>query len=158
MGLGLLVALAFMLPFRGLGLMESGLLVLFSVLIMRRSLDPGQSMGWLYLAMFVGVATAFYWMPGTIKAKGNLTWPTAGLAGLLFFAYESFGIWLTWFAARRAYLRTRSAWATAFAAGLAVLAWEFFAFHVYEWSWSAPMSALPFLSRSGAFLGAYGIS
>lgn len=158
MGLGFLVALAFMLPFRGLGLLETGLLVLFSVLIMRRSLDPDQRMGWLYLAMFVGVATAFYWMPGTIKAKGNLNWPTAGFAGLLFFAYESFGIWLTWFAARRAYLRTRSAWATAFTAGFATLAWEFFAFHVYEWSWSAPMSALPFLSRSGAFLGAYGIS
>ncbi len=157
-GLGLLVAAAYMLPVRGVGLLESGLLVLFAVLIMRRSLDPAQKMAWLYLAMFIGVATAFYWMPGTIKAKGNLNWPTAGFAGLLFFAYESFGIWLTWFAARRAYLRTRSAWATAFAAGFATLAWEFFAFHVYEWSWSAPLSGLPFLSRSGAFLGAYGIS
>jgi apolipoprotein N-acyltransferase len=157
-GLGLLVAVAYMLPFRGVGLLESGLLVVFAVLIMRRSLDPAQRMAWLYLAMFIGVATAFYWMPGTIKAKGNLDWTTAGFAGLLFFAYESFGIWLTWFAARRAYLRTRSAWATAFTAGFATLAWEFFAFHVYEWSWSAPMSALPFLSRSGAFLGAYGIS
>ena len=157
-GLGLLVAVAYMLPFRGVGLLESGLLVVFAVLIMRRSLDPAQRMGWLYLAMFIGVATAFYWMPGTIKVKGNLNWPTAGFAGLLFFAYESFGIWLTWLFARRAYLRTRSAWATAFAAGFATLAWEFFAFHVYEWSWSAPMSGLPFLSRSGAFLGAYGIS
>ncbi|MBL0313975.1 MAG: apolipoprotein N-acyltransferase [Holophagaceae bacterium] len=157
-GLGLLVAVAFMLPFRGLGLLESGLLVVFALLIMRRSMDPEQRMGWLYLAMFIGVATAFYWMPGTIKAKGNLDWPTAGFAGLLFFAYESFGIWLTWLFARHAYLRTRNAWATAFAAGFATLAWEFFAFHVYEWSWSAPMSALPFLARSGAFLGAYGIS
>ncbi|MBL0210153.1 MAG: apolipoprotein N-acyltransferase [Holophagaceae bacterium] len=157
-GLGLLVAAAYMLPFRGVGLLESGLLVVFAALVMRRSLDPGQRMGWLYLAMFIGVATAFYWMPGTIKAKGNLDWTTAGFAGLLFFAYESFGIWLTWLFARRAYLRTRSAWATAFAAGFATLAWEFFAFHVYEWSWSAPMSGLPWLSRSGAFLGAYGIS
>ncbi len=157
-GLGLLVAAAFMLPFRGVGLLESGLLVLFAVLIMRRSMDPEQRMGWLYLAMFIGVATAFYWMPGTIKAKGNLNWATAGFAGLLFFTYESLGIWLTWLFARRAYLRTRSPWAAAFAAGFATLAWEFFAFHVYEWSWSAPMSALPFLSRSGAFLGAYGIS
>ncbi len=157
-GLGLLMAAAYLLPFRGVGLLESGLLVLFALLIMRRSLDPAQRMGWLYLAMFIGIATAVYWMPGTIKAKGNLNWPTAGFAGLLFFAYESFGIWLTWLFARRAYLRTRSAWATAFAAGFATLAWEYFAFHVYEWSWSAPMSALPFLSRSGAFLGAYGIS
>ena len=157
-GLGLLVAAAYMLPFRGVGILEPGLLVVFAVLIMRRSLDPTQRMGWLYLAMFIGVATAFYWMPGTIKAKGNLNWTTAGFAGLLFFAYESFGIWLTWLFARRAYLRTRSAWATAFAAGFATLAWEFFAFHVYEWSWSAPMSGLPYLSRSGAFLGAYGIS
>ena len=157
-GLGLLVATAYLLPFRGVGLLESSLLVLFSVLIMRRSLDPAQRMSWLYLAMFIGVATAFYWMPGTIKAKGNLNWATAGFAGLLFFAYESFGIWLTWLFARRAYLRTRSAWATAFAAGFATLAWEFFAFHVYEWSWSAPLSGLPYLSRSGAFLGAYGIS
>lgn len=157
-GLGLLVAAAYMVPFRGVGLLESGLLVLFANLIMRRSLDPEQRMAWLYLAMFIGAATAFYWMPGTIKVKGNLTWPTAGFAGLLFSAYESFGIWLTWFFARRVHVRTRSAWATAFAAGFATLAWEFFAFHVYEWSWSAPMSGLPFLSRSGAFLGAYGIS
>ena len=157
-GLGLLVATAYLLPFRGVGLLESGLLVVFAVLIMRRSLDPEQRMGWLYLAMFIGVATAFYWMPGTIKAKGNLNWTTACFAGLLFFAYEAFGIWLTWLFARRAYLRTRSPWATAFAAGFATLAWEFFAFHVYEWSWSAPMSGLPFLARSGAFLGAYGIS
>ena len=157
-GLGLLVATAYLVPFRGVALLESGLLITFAVLIMRWSLDPERHMGWLYLAMFIGAATAFFWMPGTIKVKGDLSWPTAAFAGLLFSAYESFGIWLTWVFTRRVHAFTRSALAAAFAAGLATLSWEFLAFHVYEWSWSAPLSGLPFLSRSGAFLGAYGIS
>lgn len=158
LGLGLLVATPYLLPFRGVPLLESALLLLFAGFIMRWSLDPKRPMGWLYLAMFIGAATAFFWMPGTIKVKGDLSWPTAAFAGLLFSAYEAFGIWLTWVFTRRVHAFTRSALASFFAAGLATLSWEFLAFHVYEWSWSAPLSGLPFLSRSGAFLGAYGIS
>ncbi len=158
LGLGLILATAYLLPFRGVAPVESSLVMVFAVLTMRWALDPERKIGWLYLAMFTAVAVAFFWMPGTIKAKGNLDWPTAAFAGLLFFAYESFGTWLVWLFIRRMYRRTGSPLATAFAAGLGTLVWEYFAFHVYEWSWSAPLSGWPILSRSAAFLGAYGIS
>jgi apolipoprotein N-acyltransferase len=156
-GLALLMALGFRFPAAsGRGWLEVAAALLFPTLLCA-ALFRGRRPGWIWLALVLGLVLIFYWMPGTIAAKAPMPYALALVAGALFYGYEGLGFLLVALCARWAW-RRGSAWAAAGAAGLALLAWEALAFHVYTWSWGAPLGGLPWLARAAAFLDTHGLA
>ena len=117
----------------------------------------GLRAGWTFLALFLGLVGIFYWVPGTIAVKGPMPYPLALLAGALFYGYEALGFLAVAGSVRWAQ-RRGGAFAAACAAALAMLVWEGACFHVYSWSWGAPLGGVPWLARSAAFLGSHGLA
>ena len=74
----------------------------------------------------------------------------------LFYGYEALGFLAVALCARWA--RRGGPWASACAAALALLLWEAHGFHVYTWSWGAPLGGVPWLARSAAFVGSHGLA
>lgn len=156
----LALAGCFILAFRfpaasGFGVHEPLLAFLFPALILEAAYR-GRSALWLYLALLLGLAGIFSFVPATLESKGPMPYPAALGASALFWAYEALGFLGVILAARTAWRRWGT-WGGALAAGLALLAWEVLAWHVYPWSWGAPYGGVPFLARSAAFLGSPGL-
>ena len=159
--LAAVMALGFRFPAAsGRGWLEAAAALLFPALLCA-SLFRGRRPGWTYLALALGLVLIFYWMPGTIAAKAPMPYALALVAGALFYGYEALGFLLVALGARWAWSRSRPgrrAWAAAGAAGLAMIIWESLAFHVYAWSWGAPLGGLPWLARAAAFLDTHGLA
>ena len=154
------LALVFILAFRfpaqsGRGYLEAAAALLFPTLLCA-ALFRGLRAGWVYLALFLGLVGIFHWVPGTIASKGPLPYPVALLGASLFYGYEALGFLVVALCVRRA--RRAGPWAAAAAAALAMLLWEIHGFHVYSWSWGAPLGGVPWLARSAAFLGSHGLA
>jgi len=155
------LAMVFILAFRfpadsGRGYLEAAAALLFPTLLFA-ALFRGLRAGWVYLALYLGLVGIFYWVPGTIAVKGPLPYPLALLGGGLFYGWEALGFMAVVWACRWAHGRG-GPWAAACAAGLAMLIWEIYGFHVYAWSWGAPLGGVPWLARSAAFLGSHGLA
>jgi len=159
----LALAAVFTLAFRfpapsGRGYLEAAMALLFPILLFARMLKPGGPRpGWIYLSLVLGLVAIFYWVPGTIAAKAPMPMAMALVAGGLFYAYEALGFLLVALAGRWAYRRGGPG-AAACAAALALLLWECHGFHVYAWSWGAPLGGVPWMARSAAFLGSHGLA
>jgi len=160
-GLALVLLLGFRFPAAsGRGWLEAGAALLFPTLLFA-SLGRGRRPGWSYLALALGLVGIFYWMPGTIAVKGPLPYPLALLAGALFYGYEALGFLAVALAGRWAWRRGGprfGAGASACVTALALLGWEAYGFHVYNWSWGATLGGLPWAARSAAFLGSHGLA
>ncbi|HNX30961.1 MAG TPA: nitrilase-related carbon-nitrogen hydrolase [Holophaga sp.] len=145
----------FVLVFRfpapsGRGLHEPLLAFLFPALLFE-GVFRGRSLGWAYAAFVLGLVGIFHWVPGVIASKGGLPFWLALLGGALFYAWEAFGFLCVVALARWMHGRA-GAWGAALGAALGILLWEVHGFHVYTWSWGAPLGALPWLARASAFL------
>jgi apolipoprotein N-acyltransferase len=81
--------------------------------------------------------------------------PAALGTGLLFFGYEALG--LTAVAALARIARRRGPSAGALAAALGLVLWQAFAFHIYDFSFGAPLGGVPWMARGAAFLGTHGL-
>jgi apolipoprotein N-acyltransferase len=157
----LVLALVFLLAFRfpassGRGYLEAAAALLFPVLLFA-ALGRGLRAGWVYLALFLGLVGIFHWVPGTIAVKGPLPYPLALLGAGLFYGYEALGFLAVAMFGRWA-MRRGGPWAAACAAALAMLVWESYGFHVYAWSWGAPLGGVPWLAKSAAFVGSHGLA
>ena len=147
------LALLFVGGFRALGLLGGWVEVicalLFPLAISEAALR-GRAFGWLWLGPFLGMAWGFAWVPATLQSKGGLPYPAALGASVLMWAWEGLGPALAaWLGAR---LARRSRGAGALLTGLLWVAFERWAFHIYDWSWGSAFGALPFLARAAAFL------
>jgi apolipoprotein N-acyltransferase len=159
-GLALVMALGFRFPAdSGRGWLEAAAALLFPTLLCA-FLFRGRKPGWAFLALFLGLVLIFYWVPGTIAIKAPLPYPLALLAGLLFYSYEAAGFLLVALCGRWAWRRARGSRGAAAAAviALALLAWEILGFHIYAWSWGAPLGGLPWLARAAAFLDTHALA
>jgi apolipoprotein N-acyltransferase len=157
----ILLAVVFILAFRfpadsGRGYLEAAAALLFPTLLFA-ALFKGLRAGWSYLGLFLGLVGIFHWVPGTIAVKGPLPYPVALLAGVLFYGYEALGFLLAALCVRWAWRRGGTL-AAAVTAALAMLLWEGYGFHVYAWSWGAPLGGVPWLARSAAFVGSHGLA
>ncbi|MDR3671956.1 MAG: hypothetical protein P4L36_13995, partial [Holophaga sp.] len=157
----IVLALVFILAFRfpadsGRGYLEAVAALAFPALLFA-ALFKGLRAGWSYLGLFLGLVGIFHWVPGTIAVKGPLPYPVALLGAGLFYGYEALGFLLVALCVRWAW-RRGGAWAAAPAAALAMLLWEGYGFHVYAWSWGAPLGGVPWLARSAAFVGSHGLA
>ena len=156
-GLALVFLLAFRFPAAsGHGYLEAAAALLFPILLFA-ALGRGLRAGWVYLALVLGLVGIFYWVPGTIAVKGPLPYPVALLAAGLFYGWEALGFLAVLLATRWARQRG-GPWAATCCAALAILLWEAYGFHVYAWSWGAPLGGVPWLARSAAFLGSHGLA
>jgi len=159
------LALAFILAFRfpassGLGYAEAAAALLFPAMLFA-ALARGLRAGWVYLALFLGLVGIFHWVPGTIAVKGPLPYPLALLGAGLFYGWEALGFLAVSLFGRWALRRggRRSGpWAAACGAALAMLVWEIHGFHVYAWSWGAPLGGVLWLGKSAAFVGSHGLA
>jgi apolipoprotein N-acyltransferase len=151
----------FILAFRfpaasGRGYLEAAAALVFPTLLFA-TLFRGRRPGWIYLALVLGLVGIFHWVPGTIAVKAPLPYPLALLASGLFYGYEALGFLAVVLAARWA-LGRGGPRAAAGAAALGIMLWEGYGFHVYAWSWGAPLGGVPWLARSAAFLGSHGLA
>lgn len=156
-----LLAALFILAFRfpaasGRGYLEPAAALAFPTLLFA-ALFRGRRAGWLYLALALGLVGIFHWVPGTIAVKAPMPYPLALFAGGLFYGYEALGF-LAVALATRWVLSRGGPLAAAGAAALGMVLWEGSAFHVYNWSWGAPLGGAPWLARSAAFLGSHGLA
>ena len=152
-----IMVLAFRFPATsGHGYLEAIFALLFPALLFE-SVFRGRRLIWTFLTLLLGFGTLFYWVPGTIAVKGNLPYALALLGSLLLVAWESLGFFAVVAFARFLGYR-RGPWSAAVGAGLGMLLWELFGFHVYTWSWGSALGGLPVLARSAAFLASYGLS
>lgn len=140
----------------GLGYHEPLLAFLFPALTFE-GVFRGRSLGWTYLVFVLGLVGIFHWVPATIEIKGGLPFALALIASALFYAWEALGFLAVMAFARWAQRRS-GALGAALAAALGILLWEVYGFHVYHWSWGAPLGAVPWLARSAAFLTTAGAS
>ncbi len=154
--LGIVFALAFRLPGALGGWLEPLAALAFPLLFLEAAFR-GRHALWLWLSLMAGFALLFSWVPATLQAKGGLPWALALLGAVLLWAWEALGLLLVALVAR-SLVRRAGAWPAAFGAALAVLLWEAFAFHVYPWSWGAAFGAQPWMARSAAFLGTWGLA
>lgn len=147
------IALLFVGGFRSLGLLGGWVEVACALLLplaLSEAALRGRGFGWLWFGPFLGMAWGFAWVPATLQSKGGLPYPAAFGASVLLWAWEALGPALAaWLGARAA---RRSPWAGALLTGLLWLAFERWAFHIYDWSWGSAFGALPFLARAAAFL------
>jgi len=116
----------------------------------------GRRLGWIFLGILLGMVGIFYWVPEVMHAKGPLPWSIALPVAGLFFLYEAAGFLLVAALARLAW--KRSPLAGALAAALAMVAWETWAFHIYDMSVGAALGGVPWMARGAAFLGTHGLS
>jgi apolipoprotein N-acyltransferase len=138
----------------GYGYHEPILAFLFPALVFEATFR-GRSLGWLFLSFLLGIIGIFHWVPQVIAIKGGLPLWLALLGSCLFYAWEALGfLAVTWFT-RRIHRRC-GAWGAALAAAFGIVLWEVYGFHVYIWSWGAPLGAVPWLARSAAFLTSAG--
>jgi apolipoprotein N-acyltransferase len=157
----LVLAGLFTLVFRfpaasGHGFHEPLLAFLFPVL-MFESVFKDRHLGWAYASFLLGIIGIFHWVPAVIEVKGGLPFSVALLGSGLFYAYEGLGFLVV--AAFARWMHRRSgAWGAALGAAFGILLWEGYGFHIYVWSWGAPLGAIPWLARSAAFLTSAGCS
>jgi apolipoprotein N-acyltransferase len=146
-----LFALVFRFPApSGRGFHEPLLALLFPALLFE-GVFRGRSLAWTYAALALGLVGIFHWVPAVIEIKGGLPYWLAILGGALFYAWEALGF-LGVVALARWMHRRSGAWGAALGAATGIMLWEVHGFHVYLWSWGAPLGALPWLARSAAFL------
>ena len=147
------LALLFVGGFRSLGLLGGWVEVLCALLFplaISEAALRGRGFGWLWLGPFLGMVWGFAWVPATLQSKGGLPYPAALGAAALMWAWEGLGPALAaWLGAKAA---RRNRWAGVLVTGLLWLAFERWAFHIYDWSWGSAFGSLPFLARSAAFL------
>ena len=121
------------------------------------ALFRGRSLGWLYLALVLGFAGVFSWVPHTVAVKGELPPALGLLSGVLLMAWEALGL-LGVLACARWSLRKGGPWAACCSAALALLLWEIHGFHIYPWSLGASLGGLPWLALGAAFVSAHGLA
>jgi apolipoprotein N-acyltransferase len=114
-------------------------------------------LGWSYLMFLLGLVGIFHWVPAVIEIKGGLPFSLAILGSGLFYAWEALGF-LAVAACSRWMYRRAGALGAALGAALGILLWEVYGFHVYSWSWGAPVGAVPWFARSAAFLTSAGVA
>jgi len=155
--LAALFVLAFRFPVAsGRGFHEPLLALLFPALLLE-GVFRGRSLAWAYAALFLGLVGIFHWVPAVVEVKGGLPFTLALLGGGLFYGWEALGF-LGVVAFSRMQYRRSGPWGAALGAALGILVWEVHGFHVYPWSWGAPLGALPWLARAASFLTTAGIS
>jgi len=154
--LALLFVLAFRFPGALGGWLEPVLALLFPLLLLD-GLFKGRHAGWTWLTLVAGLVLLYLWVPQTLASKGGLPFGMALLGMVLLSLWEATGLWVVAVGSRWMFRRT-GALGAALAAGLILLAWETWGFHVYPWTWGAAFGALPWTARSAAFLGASGLS
>jgi len=146
-------ALLFVGGFRSLGLLGGWVEVICALLLPLALFEAalrGRGLAWLWLGTFLGMAWGFAWVPATLQSKGGLPAPAALGAAALMWAWEALGPALAaWLGAKMA---RRNALTGVLLTGVLWLAFERWAFHIYDWSWGSAFGALPFLARSAAFL------
>lgn len=140
----------------GWGFHEPLLAFLFPALLFE-GVFRDRSLAWIYVTFFLGVLGIFHWVPAVIEIKGGLPFALSLLGGGLFYGWEALGFLGVAAFARWMYRRS-GAWGAALGAALGILVWEVHGFHVYIWSWGAPLGALPWLARAAAFLTTAGAS
>lgn len=138
------------------GWLELALAFLLPIFLLE-SVLRGRSLLWTGLALGLGLAVLYQWVPRTLAVKGGLPSVVALVATGLLCAWEAAG-WVVVAALTRWAHGRGGTLAAAGAAGLGALAWELGAFHVYPWSWGSAYGALPWTARAAAFLGTYGLS
>lgn len=154
--LALLFVLAFRFPGALGGWLEPVMALLFPLLLLD-GLFKGRHAGWTWLTLVAGLVLLYLWVPQTLASKGGLPFGMALLGMVLLSLWEATGLWVVAVGSRWMFRRTGPLGA-ALAAGLILLAWETWGFHVYPWTWGAAFGALPWTARSAAFLGASGLS
>lgn len=154
--LALLFVLAFRFPGALAGWLEPAMALLFPLLLLEGALR-GRRAFWLWLSLLGGLLLLYLWVPATLVTKGGLPWPVALLGTGLLAGWEALGLLLVALAARFMHRRA-GALGAALGAGLAILVWEVWAFHVYPWSWGSAFGSLPWPARAAAFLGSFGLS
>ncbi|NWJ41683.1 MAG: apolipoprotein N-acyltransferase [Geothrix sp.] len=156
----LVLAAVFVLAFRFPGALggwlEPAMALLFPLLLLD-GLFKGRHAGWTWLTLVAGLVLLYLWVPQTLASKGGLPFGAALLGLVLLSLWEGTGLWLVAMGARWMFRRTGAPGA-ALAAGLILLAWETWGFHVYPWTWGAAFGSLPWTARAAAFLGASGLS
>ncbi|MCE1204345.1 MAG: apolipoprotein N-acyltransferase [Holophagaceae bacterium] len=156
----LILALVFVLAFRFPGALggwlEPVMALLFPLLLLD-GLFKGRHAGWTWLTLAAGLVLLYLWVPQTLASKGGLPLSMALLGMVLLSLWEATGLWVVAVGSRWMFHRT-GALGAALAAGLILLAWESWGFHIYPWTWGAAFGALPWTARSAAFLGASGLS
>ena len=140
----------------GHGYLEATAAFLFPVFLFT-TLFRGRSLGWIFLALFLGFLGVFQWVPHTVAVKGDLPPALGLLSGGLLMAWEALGL-LAVAACSRWALRKGGPWAAACSAALALLLWEVYGFHVYPWSLGAALGGLPWLALGAAFVSAQGLA
>jgi len=154
--LALLFVLAFRFPGALGGWLEPVMALLFPLLLLD-GLFKGRHAGWTWLTLVAGLVLLYLWVPQTLASKGGLPFGMALLGMVLLSLWEATGLWVVAVGSRWMFRRT-GALGAALTAGLILLAWETWGFHVYPWTWGAAFGALPWTARSAAFLGASGLS
>ena len=119
-------------------------------------LGRGRRLGWIYLGLLAGTVGGFHWVPEVMHSKAPMPYPAALGVALLFFAYETLG--LTAVAALGRWAAARRPLAGAFAAAFGLVLWQAHGFHIYDFSFGAPLGAVPWTARSAAFLGTHGLA
>jgi apolipoprotein N-acyltransferase len=149
-----LAANAFPQP-SGKGWVEAAAAFLLPVAIFH-ALGRGRHPAWIFLGLLAGTAGGFHWVPEVMASKAPMPFPAALATGILFFAYEALGVTAVAVLGRGA--SRRRPLAGAFAAGLGLVVWSALGFHIYDFSFGAPLGAVPWLARSAAFLGTHGLA
>ncbi|MCC6514321.1 MAG: apolipoprotein N-acyltransferase [Geothrix sp.] len=156
----LVLAVVFVLAFRFPGALggwlEPAMALLFPLLLLD-GLFKGRHAAWTWLTLVAGLVLLYLWVPQTLASKGGLPFGAALLGMVLLSLWEATGLWVVAMGSRWMFRRT-GALGSALAAGLILLAWETWGFHVYPWTWGAAFGSLPWTARSAAFLGASGLS
>ena len=156
-GLALLYILGYGFPAAsGHGYLEAIASLLFPTLLFA-TLFRGRRLGWLYLALFLGFAGVFHWVPRTVAVMGDLPPALGLLSGVLLMAWEALGL-LAVLAWARWSWRRGGPWAACCGTALALLLWESYGFHIYPWSLGASLGGLPWLALGAAFIGAHGLA
>lgn len=148
--------LAFRFPGALGGWLEPAMALLFPLLLLD-GLFKGRHAFWTWATLLAGLVLLYLWVPQTLASKGGLPFGPALLGMILLALWEATGLWLVATGSRWAFRRAGPLGA-ACAAGLLLLAWETWGFHVYPWTWGAAFGALPWAARAAAFLGASGLS
>jgi apolipoprotein N-acyltransferase len=139
----------------GRGYLEAAAAFLLPVAIFH-ALGRGRHPAWIFLGLLAGTAGGFYWVPEVMHSKAPMPYAAALATGVLFFAYEALGVTAVAILARAA--SRRSPLAGALAAALGMVVWSALGFHIYDFSFGAPLGAVPWMARSAAFLGTHGIA
>ena len=154
--LALIFALAFRFPGALGGWLEPIMALVFPLLLLD-GLYKGRHAAWVWLTLVMGLLLLYLWVPQTLASKGGLPYGVALLGTVLLSLWEGTGLWVVAMGSRWM-LRRSGALGAACAAGLLLMAWEGWGFHVYPWTWGAAFGSLAWTARSAAFLSASGLS